>query len=133
MHIPLMMKLRGFISLRDVGPKSLTSQQVMVILLLSKHPEISLTELAQRSKVTHGTMVIAVQKLVKKGLLKKKKNPSDGRSVLLALTPKGAEIPSGIQKEMIRKYKALCDSLPETKVSRLTQAMELIMEVFSNE
>ncbi len=133
LHIPLLMRMREFISLRDVAPKTLTSQQVMAILLVGRQPGISLSELARKSKVTHGTMVVAIQKLVKKGLLQRKENPEDGRSVLLSLSPKGAQIPIGIQKEMHRRYKKLCEALSEDTIARLARSMEFIMETLSNE
>ena len=133
LHIPLLMRMRGFISLRDVAPQSLTSQQVMAILLVARHPDVSVSELARKSKVTHGTMVVAIQKLVSKRLLNKRPDPQDRRSVLLSLSAKGKEIPVGIHKEMQRRYRALCETLPQATVSRLVSSMEFILETLSHE
>ena len=50
---------------------------------------VTVTSVARRVRVTGAFVTTEVNKLCRLGLVSKKSNPGDGRSVLISLTPKG--------------------------------------------
>jgi len=71
---------------RDSG---LTTAQAHAIEIVGHAGSIKMKDLAQKIGVTTGTLTVAVDRLEKKGLMKRKPHESDRRSYLIELTPKG--------------------------------------------
>lgn len=62
------------------------------IEILGIFGELRMKELASKIGVTTGTLTITVDKLEKKGFVKRVPNPLDRRSYLIALTDKGYKV-----------------------------------------
>ena len=77
----------------DAGPlKGLTPQETHTIGLVAKLGRPRMSELAQRGRVTLGTMTVMINKLVKKGFVKRSRDDNDRRVVRVSLTDKGQRI-----------------------------------------
>lgn len=75
---------------KKLGSGDLTSPEVRLMECVSGNSGgCTVSMLASRLGVTLPTVTVSVNKLEKKGYLKKSKNASDGRSVLITLTEKG--------------------------------------------
>ena len=71
---------------RDSG---LTTAQAHAIEIVGHAGAIKMKDLAQKIGVTTGTLTVAVDRLEKKGLMKRRPHESDRRSYLIELTPLG--------------------------------------------
>lgn len=71
--------------------KNITNNDMHIIEKIGKFEEKSMSEIAKSLKVTVGTLTIAVQQLVKKGYVLRKKSEQDRRVVLISLSPLGVE------------------------------------------
>lgn len=67
----------------------LTMAQVSILLTLIDSGPIRMTELAARERVRTPTTTVAIRRLEKLGLVKRSRDPSDLRAVLVDITPKG--------------------------------------------
>ena len=67
----------------------LTMAQVSILLTLLDSGPIRMTELAAREKVRTPTTTVAIRRLEKLGLVKRSRDPSDMRAVLVEVTPDG--------------------------------------------
>ena len=74
-----------------IGKMELSQGLLHFLLFLSKHPGSSPGELAQALHTDSGYTARAISRLVQKEFLIKRKNPSDGRGVLLYLTERGEQ------------------------------------------
>ena len=67
----------------------LTLAQVSILLTLLDSGPIRMTELAARERVRTPTTTVAIRRLEKLGLVKRSRDPSDMRAVLVEVTPDG--------------------------------------------
>ena len=70
------------------GP-DLTLAQLSILLTLLDQGPIRMTELAAHERVRTPTTTVAIRRLEKLGLVKRSRDPSDLRAVLVEITPKG--------------------------------------------
>lgn len=87
---------RLFSVLRRGDPRSasgpgadLTLAQLSILLTLLDQGPIRMTELAARERVRTPTTTVAIRRLEKLGLVKRSRDPSDLRAVLVEVTPEG--------------------------------------------
>lgn len=77
---------------RDLG---LTPQQHQLILAIKGYPGrdyVTARELAERLQITHHACVGLIDRCETVGLVMRKKNPDDGRSILIEVTPHGIQL-----------------------------------------
>ena len=67
----------------------LTMAQVSILLTLIDTGPIRMTELAARERVRTPTTTVAIRRLEKLDLVKRSRDPSDMRAVLVEVTPEG--------------------------------------------
>lgn len=67
----------------------LTLAQLSILLTLLDSGPIRMTELAMRERVRTPTTTVAIRRLEKLGLVKRSRDPSDMRAVLVEVTPEG--------------------------------------------
>lgn len=68
---------------------ALTLAQLSILLTLLEHGPIRMTDLAAHERVRTPTTTVAIRRLEKLGLVKRSRDPSDLRAVLVEITPKG--------------------------------------------
>ncbi|HPY24649.1 MAG: hypothetical protein QG655_3012 [Actinomycetota bacterium] len=74
----------------DIGTRpDLTMAQVSILLTLINSGPIRMTELAARERVRTPTTTVAIRRLEKLGLVKRSRDLSDMRAVLVEVTPEG--------------------------------------------
>ena len=67
----------------------LTMAQVSILLTLLETGPIRMTELASRERVRTPTTTVAIRRLERLGLVKRSRDPSDMRAVLVEASPEG--------------------------------------------
>jgi DNA-binding MarR family transcriptional regulator len=67
----------------------LTLAQLSILLTLLEEGPIRMTELAAHERVRTPTTTVAIRRLEKLGLVKRSRDPSDLRAVLVEVTPRG--------------------------------------------
>jgi len=74
---------------RDAKTADLTLAQLSILLTLLEQGPIRMTELAAHERVRTPTTTVAIRRLEKLGLVKRSRDPSDLRAVLVDITPEG--------------------------------------------
>jgi DNA-binding MarR family transcriptional regulator len=74
---------------RDAATNDLTLAQLSILLTLLEQGPIRMTELAAHERVRTPTTTVAIRRLEKLGLVKRSRDPSDLRAVLVNITPEG--------------------------------------------
>ncbi len=74
---------------RDSETGDLTLAQLSILLTLLEQGPIRMTELAAHERVRTPTTTVAIRRLEKLGLVKRSRDPSDLRAVLVDITPEG--------------------------------------------
>lgn len=93
---------------------------------------VSPSEISALSGVPMTTLRDNVQRLVDRKLVRRTKNPADGRSYLLRLTPRGRSLTESASEALLETYAALERHLPrplaayERALDELNQSLELV-------
>lgn len=74
---------------RSAAGGELTLAQLSILLTLLDRGPIRMTELAAHERVRTPTTTVAIRRLEKLGLVKRSRDPSDLRAVLVDVTPRG--------------------------------------------
>lgn len=74
---------------RDTATGDLTLAQLSILLTLLEQGPIRMTELAAHERVRTPTTTVAIRRLEKLGLVKRSRDSSDLRAVLVDITPEG--------------------------------------------
>ena len=80
---------RGDTSRLPATAGDLTLAQLSILLTLLDQGPIRMTELAAHERVRTPTTTVAIRRLEKLGLVKRSRDPSDLRAVLVDITPRG--------------------------------------------
>ena len=73
----------------DAKTGDLTLAQLSILLTLLEQGPIRMTDLAAHERVRTPTTTVAIRRLEKLGLVKRSRDPSDLRAVLVDITPEG--------------------------------------------
>ena len=116
-------------------PLGLTYPQYVVMLALWEHGELSAGGLGERVALDSGTLVPLIRKLKALGLVERQRSASDDRSVLISLTPAGAQLRErahAVQEQIgcavqlnPEQGQALVNSLQNLRVALLGSAQAL--------
>ena len=92
-------------------PAGLTSTQYTALTVLERHPDLTSAQLARNSFVTSQSMADMVTALEGQGLIKRKRDASDRRRLVLSLTADG--------RRVLRRYRPKVAEVEEQMVSEL--------------
>jgi DNA-binding MarR family transcriptional regulator len=99
--------------------------EVGVLRVLHGGPR-RITELAAEERVTQPAITLLVNRLAERGWVERVSDPSDGRAVLVSLTPQGEEVFERLRAE----YRALLHeemaSLEDSEVETLAAAVSIL-------
>lgn len=104
--------------------KDLSITELHTIEAIGMYEARSMSEVAADLKITVGTLTTAINNLVKKGYVERKKNEEDRRVVLVQLTKRGKlayRVHEKFHKDMI---KATIQGMTEAEENVLVEALE---------
>src|SRR5581483_3712391 len=87
----------------------ISGAQLFVMSALKKEPQLSINELAQRTRTHQSTVSVVVSRLVERGLVARSSSAADARRLTLKLTPEG---------------RALLKRAPDASQERLVAAID---------
>ena len=93
------------------------------LLTLRRSGPCRLTDLAVAEGVSQPSMTALVGRLADSGLVQRRTDPGDRRSVLLALTPAGADLLDRRREARAQRLAGPLDGLPDDDVRAITDAL----------
>ena len=91
---------------------------------------LSPSRLMEETMVTSGTMTNRIDQLVKAGLVKRIRNPKDGRGFLISLTERGFEVIEKALTDHVKTQKRLVENLSASQYENLNKALKQLLEPF---
>jgi DNA-binding MarR family transcriptional regulator len=115
--------LRRFLAFSEAATSAagVTSQQYQALLVIKTDigGAVMVKDLADQLLLQHHGAVQLVNRLVRAGLVKRRHSPTDGRSVLVALTAKGErfleQLATAHIKELLKQEPLLAESLSQLR------------------
>jgi DNA-binding MarR family transcriptional regulator len=106
-----------------VATGDLTLAQLSILLTLLDQGPIRMTELAAHERVRTPTTTVAIRRLEKLGLVKRSRDPSDLRAVLVDITPRGLAVHRESLANRRAALAAMLSKLSESDLETLTKAL----------
>src|SRR5271154_3771503 len=101
----------------------LTLAQLSILVTLLDQGPIRMTDLAAHERVRTPTTTVAIRRLEKIGLVKRSRDPSDLRAVLVDITPRGRAVLSESLANRRAALAAMLGQLPQPDLETLTEAL----------
>lgn len=108
---------------RESAAGDLTLAQLSILLTLLDLGPIRMTDLAAHERVRTPTTTVAIRRLEKLGLVKRSRDPSDLRAVLVDITPRGLAQHKEALAARRAQLAALLSKLSEEDLETLTKAL----------
>jgi len=109
----------------------ITLAQTSILLTLLDSGPIRMTELAARERVRTPTTTVAIRRLEKLGLVKRSRDPSDLRAVLVEVTPEGL-VQHSEALQLRRAHLAdILSRLTDEERESLTRALQPLQRIAS--
>ena len=110
---------------------NLSISEIHLIELIAKAGGgMTVSEIAERLKVTRPSVTVAVNKLVQKGYCEKRRREDDGRAVAVALTKAGRKVEAFHARCHRRMIREMSDDLTENEKAVLLRTMSRINTYF---
>ena len=104
---------------------SLAKTGVLMLLAEARQP-LPLSELAEHEGCVRSNITQLVDRLEKDGLVRRRGDPADGRSVRAALTRAGAQVYAKAVRALAQEQRAIVRSLSVAEAGRLKAALQLL-------
>jgi DNA-binding MarR family transcriptional regulator len=111
----------------------LTLAQLSILITLLDQGPIRMTDLAAHERVRTPTTTVAIRRLEKIGLVKRSRDPSDLRAVLVDITPRGRAVHGESLANRHAALAAMLGQLPESDLNTLMQALAPLERLASGE
>lgn len=127
--LKLMMRVRKLsLDTNVLEIDAVTPAQITVLDWIAATPGCGVQEVADGLGLTPPTVSVGVRKMEENGLVERKPNPSDKRSVQLFLTERGQAIQEKIQSAHRRKFQHLLAGLTAQEQETLLQLLERALQ-----
>ena len=97
-----------------MGASSITPRQFIVLFAVDEEEGLSQTDLVNRTGIDRSTLADMISRMIKNGLLARKRTAEDARANSVRLTAAGRRALKSAMPKAITAEKALLDVLPKT-------------------
>ena len=112
----------------EMGAGDLTPRQYAVLVAVSQNEGLSQTNLVERTGVDRSTLADIVRRMLKKGLLQRRRTKDDARAYAVKLTDEGWRILKAADPLARRVDEKILAALPGQQRERFLQDLTLIVE-----
>jgi DNA-binding MarR family transcriptional regulator len=117
--------------LRQEAGEELSPSQAAALATIDRHGPLTPSELADRERVKRPTATRVIARLEEAGLVHRTRDPQDGRSSLVALSPAGREVLDRVRKRktayLARRLREL-DADERATLDRAAAILERVLE-----
>ncbi len=113
--------------------RDLTLAQLSILVTLLERGPIRMTDLAAHERVRTPTTTVAIRRLEKIGLVKRSRDPSDLRAVLVDITPRGLAVHRASLANRHAALAAMLGQLGESDLHTLAKALPPLERLAASE
>ncbi|MGE0700223.1 MAG: MarR family winged helix-turn-helix transcriptional regulator [Hyphomicrobiaceae bacterium] len=115
----------------EAGKTGLTTRQFAVLIAVAKNRDISQTGLVQVTGIDRSTVAEIVKRLLRRGLIKRKRTRLDARAYAVRLTEDGEALLAAVEPAARRAEERLTSVLRDPSVStNLAEALGQLVDAF---
>jgi len=111
----------------------MTTTQFYALSFLVEKEGVKMSELAQGLRVSRPAMTVAVDKLVQKKLVARRKEIGDRRIIKITITKKGEELVKRIRREIYELFLKIMQKLTPQEREEFTRIQEKLFSLLKDE
>jgi DNA-binding MarR family transcriptional regulator len=115
----------------ETAKAALTPRQYAVLICVGQNPDVSQTGLVEQTGVDRSTLADVVRRLVKKGLLQRKRTKRDARMYAVRLTAKGQGILTSVKPQATKVDQRILSVLRSDQRANFIDALGEIVRAMS--
>jgi DNA-binding MarR family transcriptional regulator len=115
-----------------MGEGDLTPRQYAVLVAVSQNEGVSQTHLVEKTGVDRSTLADIVRRMLKKGLLQRRRTKDDARAYAVKLTEEGWRVLKAADPLARRVDDKILAALPNQQRERFLQDLNAIVEALGN-
>jgi DNA-binding MarR family transcriptional regulator len=116
----------------EMGEEDLTPRQYAVLVAVSQNEGVSQTHLVEKTGVDRSTLADIVRRMLKKGLLQRRRTKDDARAYAVKLTDEGWRVLKSADPLARRVDDKILSALPGHQRERFLQDLHAIVEALSS-
>lgn len=111
---------------------ALTPRQYAVLVAVSQNEGLSQTHLVEKTGVDRSTLADIVRRMLKKGLLQRRRTKDDARAYAVKVTDEGWRVLKAVEPLARRVDDKILAALPGQQRERFMQDLSMIVEALGN-
>jgi DNA-binding MarR family transcriptional regulator len=115
----------------EMGLGDLTPRQYAILLSVSQNEGLSQTHLVEKTGIDRSTLADIVRRLLKKGLLQRRRTKDDARAYAVKLTEEGARVLKSAEPMARKVDDRILAALPGQQRDRFVQDLNTIVRALS--
>lgn len=115
----------------ETSDNDLTLRQLAIMTAISREENLSQTDLVTITGIDRSTVAGIVSRLIRKGLLDRRRSPDDGRAYCVKLSKRGQKAVAGADRLYTRIEKKLLSGVPATEASQFITTLKSIVSAHS--
>ncbi len=115
----------------ELGLGDITARQFAILVTVSQHEGLSQTKLVEHTGIDRSTLADVVRRMLKKGLLQRRRTRDDARAYAVRLTDEGSRILKSVDGLAKRVDDRILACLPVAQRERFVQDLNAIVSGLS--
>ncbi len=115
----------------ELGSDDLTPRQYAILLTVSQNEGLSQTQLVELTGIDRSTLADVVRRMLKKGLLQRRRTRDDARAYAVKLTDEGTRVLKTYDPHARRVDERILASLPAPQRDRFLQDLNTIVQALN--
>ncbi len=113
---------------KEVGSSGPTPRQFEVLSVVAKNEGLSQTDLVRHTGIDRSTLADMIARMIKKGLLSRKRTKEDARANAVSITASGKRILKSADAKVNKSDRAVLSVLPKTQQAGFMKALKAYAE-----
>lgn len=118
----------GDIFQSEMSTGDLTPRQYAVLVTVSRHEGLSQTNLVEKTGIDRSTLADIIRRMLKKGLLQRRRTKEDARAYAVKLTDEGRRVLASAEPLADRVDERVLSVLPDQQRQQFLHDLNLIIE-----
>lgn len=118
----------GEVFAAEMTAGDLTPRQYAVLVTVAQHEGLSQTGLVERTGIDRSTLADVVRRMLKKGLLQRRRTKEDARAYAVKLTEEGRQLLQSTENQANRVDSRILEALPTKQREQFVEDLTAIVE-----
>ena len=115
----------------EVESSNLTPRQFAILLTISQEEGLSQTDVVERTGIDRSTLADIIRRMLKKGLIRRRRTRNDARVYAVRLTDEGRAALAAAEPAAVQADARLLAALPEPKRAEFLESLSVIVGAMS--